>query len=265
MAIAFFGAGMALTGDGASGVWTFAALMGCLALLGLAIVPLGTFNALRHERAEQTLDLITLTALSPRRVVIGKLLAQAVKLATLFAAIAPFMAMSFLLGGIDFVTILVALVVLFMWSLWISAACLLLSTLFASRAMSGLVFAALGLLAFLLLGTGRSLVFALSRGVPLFGSSGPGAASPLDPFGLAIMTTVWLTTLVNLVLLAENRLLLPGEERATAVRVGFLLQFLLLLAWTLAFLNHARWHGGRRRYVRPGDRTASVRRRWSGS
>ena len=32
----------------------------------------------------------------------GKLMAQAVKLLTLFAALAPFIAMSFLLGGIDF-------------------------------------------------------------------------------------------------------------------------------------------------------------------
>ena len=36
-----------------------------------------------------------------KRQVIGKLLAQAVKLMILFAAIAPFIMMSFLLGGID--------------------------------------------------------------------------------------------------------------------------------------------------------------------
>ena len=121
------------------------ALMGCLALLGLAVVPLGAFNALRNERMEQTLELITLTALSPRRVVIGKLLAQGVKLGTLFAAIAPFIAMSFLLGGIDFVTILVSLLVLFMWSLWASAAGLFLSSLLKSRAMSALVYGAVGI------------------------------------------------------------------------------------------------------------------------
>ena len=107
--VAFFGAGDALTGEGTSGRWTFMSLMTCLTILGLAVVPLGAFSALRNERMEQTLELITLTALSPRRVVIGKLLAQGVKLATLFAAVAPFIAMSFLLGGVDFVTILIAL------------------------------------------------------------------------------------------------------------------------------------------------------------
>ena len=151
LAVAFFGAADALTGAGTSGRWTFAALMGCLTLLGLAVVPLGTFSALRNERLEQTLELITLTALSSRRVVIGKLLAQAVKLATLFAGLAPFIAMSFLLGGIDFGTILVSLLVLFMWSLWACAACLFLSSLLKSRAMSGLVLGGVAIVLFLML------------------------------------------------------------------------------------------------------------------
>ena len=41
----------------------------------------------------------------------------------------------------------------------------------------------------------------------------------------------------NLVLLAENRLSLPTEDRVTALRVGFLGQFLLIAAWTLSFVN----------------------------
>ena len=159
LAVAFFGAADALTGSGTSGRWTFLALMGCIAFLGLAVVPLGAFSALRNERMEQTLELITLTALSPRRIVIGKLLAQGVKLATLFAAMAPFLAMSFLLGGIDFVTILVSLVVLFMWSLWACAICLFSSTLLKSRAMSGLAFGAVAVLLFIVFGLGRTLFY----------------------------------------------------------------------------------------------------------
>ncbi len=247
LAIAFFGAGVALTGDGTSGGWTFGALMGCLAFLGLAVVPLGAFNALRQERAEQTLELITLTALSSRRVVIGKLLAQGVKLATLFAAMAPFIAMSFLLGGIDFVTILVSLVLLLMWSLWVCAACVFLSTLFKSRAMSGLIFAAMGLVVIFGLGLGRSLLFAASRGLPVFAPIGFGTAGPSMGWTLAIVATIWLTTIVNLVLLAENRLSLPTEDRVTPLRVGCFVQFLLIAAWTLAFRNDP-----------PGARTAAA-------
>jgi hypothetical protein len=240
LAVAFFGAADALTGAGTSGRWTFAALMGCLTLLGLAVVPLGTFSALRNERLEQTLELITLTALSPRRVVIGKLLAQGVKLATLFAGLAPFIAMSFLLGGIDFGTILVSLLVLFMWSLWACAACLFLSSLLKTRAMSGLVFGGVGIVLFVVLvvlGLPRAMFFMMTRGASAggpFAFTGTGSQSW---WPLAIMTTACLTTLANLVLLAENRLSLSTENRVTALRVGFFVQFLLIAAWVLAFIN----------------------------
>ena len=43
--------------------------------------------------------------------------------------------------------------------------------------------------------------------------------------------------MANLVLLAENRLSLPTENRVTPLRVGFLAQFLLIAAWALSFIN----------------------------
>jgi hypothetical protein len=242
LAVAFFGAADALSGNGASGRWTFAALMSCLTFLGLAVVPLGAFSALRNERLEQTLELITLSALSPRRVVIGKLLAQGVKLATLFAGLAPFIAMSFLLGGIDFGTILVSLPIVFLWSMWACAACLFLSSLLKTRAMSGLIFGGVGVVLFLFLfvfGLPR-LFFLMSRGA--FGgmSAGFGAMPGSQSWWqLAIMTTICLATMGNLVLLAENRLSLPTEDRVTTLRAGFFGQFLLIAAWTLSFINES--------------------------
>jgi hypothetical protein len=229
LAVAFFGAADAASGRGTAGNWTFLTLMACLTFQGLAVVPLGAFSALRNERMEQTLELITLTALSPRRVVIGKLLAQGVKLATLFAVMAPFMAMSFLLGGIDFVTILVSLAVLFLWSLWVSAACLFLSTLIKSRAMSGFVFGGVGVVVI--------LVLAMSRGPIFFGIGGYSGPGTGGWWVLAITTTFCLASLVNLVLLAENRLSLPAENRVTPLRIGFLVQFLLITSWALSFVH----------------------------
>jgi hypothetical protein len=233
LAVAFFGAADALSGDGTSGGWTFAALTGALALLGLVVVPLTAFNALRNERLEQTLELITLTALSPRRVVIGKLLAQAVRLVTLFAGLAPFVAMSFLLGGIDFGTILVSMLVVFMWSLCASAACLFLSSAVTSRAASGVVFGVIGVVMLLgLLGFGGpGVYFLMMRGS--MGMSGMGMGASTSWWTLAVSTTFCVALIANLVLLAENRLLLPSQNRSTALRLGFLAQLALMVAWTL--------------------------------
>lgn len=239
LAIASLGAADAVSGNGTSGGWTFAALMGCLAILGLAVVPLGAFSALRNERLEQTFDLITLTALSPRRVVIGKLMTQGVKLSTLFAGLAPFVAMSFLLGGIDFVTILVSMAVLFMWSLWACAACLFLSALPKTRAMSGVVFGVIGFVLFLMLVVfgGPRVIFFTVGGGPFGGGFGPGGGGSSFWWMVAVTTSACLMTMVNLVLLAENRLSLPSENRITPLRVGFLAQFLLIAAWTLTYIN----------------------------
>jgi hypothetical protein len=235
LAVAFFGAASALGGSSTAGRWTFLVLLGGLALLGLAVVPLGAFSALRHERLEQTLELITLTALSPRRIVIGKLMAQAVKLATLFAAIAPFLAMSFLLGGIDFTSILVSLIVLFLASVWVCALFLVMSATSKSRVLSVLLFGAIGLAAILAVPLAGSLVRAASRGVFVVPSGILGmSAVPWWSIGLA--GTLWLASLVNLVLLAENRLSPPAEDAVTPLRLGLFVQFLLMVAWALTCL-----------------------------
>lgn len=237
LAVASLGAADALDGRGTSGGWTFSALMFCLGIVGLGVAPLGAFNALRNERMEHTLELITLTALSPRRVVIGKLLAQGVRLTTLFAGLAPFVAMSFLLGGIDFATIVVSMAILFMWSLWACAACLFLSLMFKTRAMSGLLFGVVGIVLLLILavfGGSRIMYFVvMGGGMPSVGGAGATAIW----WALAIMTTGCLATLGNLVLLAENRLSLPSENRITPLRIGLFAQFLLIVLWALSFIN----------------------------
>lgn len=226
--VAFFGAANASSG-GTTGQGVFTALTACLALLGIGIVPFGAFSALRSERLEQTMDLITVTTLTARKVIVGKLLAQAVKLATLFAGMAPFVATSFLLGGIDFVTIVVSLAMVFLVSLWVCAAALLVSSLAKTRGMSGALLAG-GVLVLLLLFGGGTIINRL-----MFGLARGGVVSIGIPFradgwwALAIGVTLGALSLVNLMLLAENRLSSPVENKSTALRIGFFVQFLAII------------------------------------
>jgi len=226
--VAFFGLADAMTSAGTSGPKVFSALMVCLGLLGIAVVPIGTFSALRSERADQTLDLITQTALSPRSIVVGKLMTQWIKLLTLFAGLSPFVAMSFLLGGIDLQTILISLAVLFMWSMWVCAACLFLSSASQSRAMAIAVFLGLGIVVIFVLGSASRVVLMILFGAPGVAVGGPFAVSA-SGWALAGITAVCFVSMANLVLLAENRLSLAIEDRSTALRVGFFVQFLLIL------------------------------------
>jgi hypothetical protein len=233
--VAFIGATAALSGSSASGRGTFGALMGCLAFLGLAVVPLAAFTTLRHERAEQTLELITLTSLSARRIVVGKLLSQSVKLLTLFAAIAPFIAMSFLLGGIDFTTILLSMLMLYMASVWVGALSLFLSTLFRSRAGSGIVLALVGV------AVAGSLMFSVAifqnvmRAGFVFNPSAAGASGAQQFKVLAMFATFWGASLVNFVLLADNRLSLATSDTVTPLRIGLFVLFLFIAGWAWAW------------------------------
>ena len=231
--------GLASAGDitGGAGRPIFNALMVCLIMLGLVVVPLGAFNALRTERSDHTFDLITQTSLTPRRIVLGKLLTQGVKLVILFAGLSPFVAMSFLLGGVDLLTILISLALLFLWSMWVSAMCLFVSAASASRAVSGILFAVLTVGFFILIGR-----FSYIWG-PLFGLGSPGYYGAIATsvwWPIAATTAFCLISMANLVLLAENRLSHPVEDRSTALRVGFLVQFLFLIGCAIGpFYAHA--------------------------
>jgi hypothetical protein len=230
--IAFMGSSQAVTGSRIAGVSTFSTLTVCLGLLGLVVVPLGAFTTLRTERLEQTLDLISLTTMSPRRIVVGKLGAQGVKLVTFFAVMMPFVATSFLLGGIDFVTILVSMLAVFLASMWVAAAALFISTMFQSRLMSGIALAVIAFVLFVLYMVSRTLILMLRYGVPFVGLR-VAYASAGQWVQFAAMIVFCVTTMANLVLLAESRLTLPTENRVSALRVGLFVQFLLIVVWAL--------------------------------
>lgn len=231
LAIAFAGSANALAGNTTAGRSTYFWLVSWLAVAGLALIPMSAFNALRNERVEQTFDLMMLTAMSPRRVITGKLLAQVIRMMTLFAAVAPFIAMSFLLGGIDFATIAVSVGLLFAASLLMSAFGLFLSTLMSSRAMSGLVYVGVGLIALMLVNVTR----AFSTVGFFFRGSSPAGPSWTWVVGLTV--TLIAAAVVNLVLLADNRLALTTANRVTPLRIGFLVQFLVIIGAGAANLH----------------------------
>jgi len=241
--VSFFGAANAATGNGTTGQSVFVGLTACLALLGIGIVPFGASSALRNERLEQTMDLISVTSLSARKVIVGKLLAQAVKLATLFAGMAPFVATSFLLGGIDFVTIVLTLAIVFFVSLWACAVALLLSSIAKTRGMSGVLLAG-GAVVLLLFFGGFTILNRILFGFARTGGIGFGAPSGRDAWlALAMFVTFGLASLVNLVLLAENRLSSPVENKSTALRIGFFVQFLVIVGGFTAVSHFATVRG----------------------
>jgi hypothetical protein len=228
--VAFFGLASAVDMTGGVGADIFTGLIVCLIFEALIIVPLGAFNALRTEKSDNTLDLITQTALTPRRIVVGKLMTQGVKIVIIFAGLAPFVAMSFLLGGVNLQTILVSLVVLFVWSLWVCAACLFVSAASTSRAVSAVLFVVMTVGFFVLAGR-FNRVWMPILGIGPFAGAGPTGNAFWWILGAS--TLFCFISMANLILLAENRLALPVEDRSTSLRIGFFVQFLFILVCCL--------------------------------
>jgi hypothetical protein len=67
--------------------------------------------------------------------------------------------------------------------------------------------------------------------VSILGVGSSTGAVPWWTIGVA--STLWLASLVNLVLLAENRLSPPAEDAVTPLRLGLFVQFLLMIGWAL--------------------------------
>jgi hypothetical protein len=100
------------------------------------------------------------------------------------------------------------------------------------------VFGAVALIGLVGIPMGRSLTFAVSRGVAVV-PAGVWLSGDVPWRMLAIVATFWLASLINLVLLAENRLSSPTEDAVTPLRVGLLAQFLLIAGWALTWVADA--------------------------
>jgi ABC-type transport system involved in multi-copper enzyme maturation permease subunit len=88
-------------GSSAQGFFILFYLILCVA--SLILVPFAAFRSIVEERAENTLELVQITALSPRQIIWGKSLSALVQVLVYFSAITPFIAFTSLLPGFDFV------------------------------------------------------------------------------------------------------------------------------------------------------------------
>ena len=71
----------------------------------LIVVPYAAFRSLAGEREDGTYELLSITALSSRQIVLGKLGSAVLQMMVYYSALAPCIAFTYLLRGIDIITI----------------------------------------------------------------------------------------------------------------------------------------------------------------
>lgn len=161
--------------------WFFVAV----ALLG--VMPIRGFSALFRESQINTMDLIQLTRLSAWRITYGKWLALVSQTLLLVAAILPYIVLRYFLGGIDFVAEMVALLLLCVLSITMTAITVGFSA-FPSVLLRGIISAAL-------------LFFLFTFGVNIILSSafgGGGGSLFAQIFGAGLGATFWWAIVVTL-------------------------------------------------------------------
>jgi hypothetical protein len=129
--------GIAMIGPAAwvatSGATMFVGYFIILAFPLLIVVPFGAFRSLAAEQETRTFELLSITALGTRQIVVGKLGSAILQMSVYLSAVSPCLGFTYLLRGIDVVSIFFLLFWLVLASLGLSAIALLMATITPKR------------------------------------------------------------------------------------------------------------------------------------
>ncbi len=203
----------------------FIILFGILTFITWLLIPLYTGVRVSSERSQEKTDLFFITTLTPNSIILGKLFAALILTLFLFSASAPFLTFTYLLRGIDLLSIFLTL----------------LFALFGITFMNQIAIL-LGLLSFNKLLRFFNLIFALSL-APLSYTMLIGFTYDLTRFGLSryfYTSKAFLLSLFVILLLFAGflhtltvALIMPNTaNRALPVRLYFTVMWLALAAMT---------------------------------
>ncbi|HEV7279327.1 MAG TPA: hypothetical protein VGN57_03860 [Pirellulaceae bacterium] len=195
-----------------------------LAIPALVVVPFMAFRSLAGEREDGTFELLSITTMSSRQIVYGKLGSAVIQTLVYFCAIAPCIAFTYLLSGIDILTIGLTIGLLFLASILFSSGGLLVGT--ASR--SKLVMVLLSVLTVIALLIGGGIVtfwqlIMLSEQPPYDDVGFWAAMGALVSFSIA--------GIVLLVNAAAASITFASENRSTRLRAIMLVIGAMIIGW----------------------------------
>lgn len=194
----------------------------------IVIVPFSAFRSLAAEREDGTYELLSITTLTARQIVGGKLGSAVLQMMVYLSALSPCIAFTYLLRGVDIVTIGLFLLYLFLASLLLSVVGLLLATLTRARHWQSVLS--------VLLIIGLFLVYIYSvAGVTsmLIWQPSLPVDEPYFWIGQATFWTTYASYFVLFFVAAAARINFASENRSTALRIVMLAQQTLLVGWIM--------------------------------
>jgi hypothetical protein len=192
----------------------------------LIVVPYAAFRSLAGEWEDGTFELLSITALSARQIVTGKLASAVLQMMIYYSALAPCIAFTYLLRGIDIVTVALLLGYSFAASLLLCAFGLMMATVTRVRHWQVLLSVVLVM---------ALLVFTFVWDMSFVVFLNEGGTLPLDlpDFWIAHLCglTFYIPVLLLLLFIAAGQITFASENRSTPLRVLLLVPHALFAAW----------------------------------
>jgi hypothetical protein len=213
-----------------SGAFMLAGYYAILTVPMLLIVPFTAYRSLAGEREDGTYEMLSITTLSSRHIVTGKLGSALLQMLVYYSALSPCVAFTYLLRGIDVVTIVILLVHMFWVSVLVSAIGLMVATLSRLRHVQVLLSVAL------LIGL---LTVTITWWVWTTAFIGESNVVPLIDAEVwivqAMIISLGISYIVFFVLVAAAQLSFASDNRATRLRAVMLVQQTLFVGWMAYF------------------------------
>lgn len=208
-----------------TGAAFFVAYFAVLAFAIFVVVPFGAYRSLAAEQEERTYELLSITTLRPGQIVTGKLLTSMIQMFIYASAIAPFMAFTYLLKGIDIPSILFILSLAVLGSIGFSMVGLFMATFATRRGWQVL------LSVVMILGLALATIGSVVLAVEIVDIVGGAFRDPEFWIAMGCVLTAYVTSVALMYQLSISQLTFESDNRSSRVRVVLLLQFLAGVAW----------------------------------
>jgi ABC-type transport system involved in cytochrome c biogenesis permease component len=218
----------------ASGLYMFSGYYVILAVPLMVIVPFGAFRSLASEREDGTFELLSVTTLRPRQIVSGKLGSAVVQMLVYLSAVAPCLAFTYMLKGIDVPTIFYVLAYSFLGSLGLSMVGLVVSTITSEKHWQVLV--SVGFL----FGLAMALYAALALVWVELRFIGIPFQSREFWYANGMIQTAFWSYFALCFFAASGQLSFPSDNRSTRLRIVMIVQQALLTGWVAWGLNESK-------------------------
>ncbi len=198
----------------------------------LIIIPFTAFRSLTSEIEESTFELLSITSLSAKQIVSGKMATAALQILLYVSALVPNIMLTYMLRGVSLVSILVLLGMTIVYSVTLVSVALLVATV--SRTRSGQ--------------SGMSVLLLALLTISFFSFSGMIGSGTIDEIvsrSMNRVALVWVFAFVTIFIAAFSLMMqtaaaaidFPSENKSTPIRKRLLVLVGVLLFWLTMLIS----------------------------